>query len=193
MAPRLKFVSGRDSSLLHHPPLGTRRVRSRASGSSCYEAMDSSKVGCIPLTLCLPRVPPKKVSSFSWVFAVILPSVKWHPSRDGTGWSVLLSFLKNSVAVKCLKRENGSLIHTGEDKMKDFPSEIYIAVQNGSLKEPFGAKDVKRSCPGWADHTYSNFLPKHAVGNPSGTSELFERMARGRYRTLRQMHRPKMD
>jgi hypothetical protein len=68
--------------------------------------------------------------------------------------------------------------------MKDFASEIYAAVKSGRLKEPFGPNDVRRACPGWADRTYSNFLPKHRVGNPSKTSELFEQIASGRFRTL---------
>jgi hypothetical protein len=68
--------------------------------------------------------------------------------------------------------------------MKDFATQIYAVVKNGGLKEPFGPDDVKRACPGWAQRTYTNFLSKHAVGNPSGTSELFQRVGPGRYRTI---------
>jgi len=68
--------------------------------------------------------------------------------------------------------------------MKDFATQIYTAVKNGRLKEPFGPDDVQRACPGWAQRTYTNFLSKHALGNPSKTSELFQRIAPGRYRTI---------
>jgi hypothetical protein len=65
--------------------------------------------------------------------------------------------------------------------VRKFASEIYAAVHTGRLQEPFNAKSVKQACPGWADRTYHVFLPKHAVGNGK-TSELFIRVAPGRYR-----------
>ena len=68
--------------------------------------------------------------------------------------------------------------------MRDFATQIYAAVKKGRLKEPFGPDDVRRACPGWAQRTYTNFLPKHAVGNPSKTSELFQRVGPGQYRTI---------
>jgi hypothetical protein len=68
--------------------------------------------------------------------------------------------------------------------MKAVATQIYSAVRSRRLKEPFGADDVKRACPGWAERTYTNFLSKHAVGNPSKTTELFERIGPGQYRTL---------
>jgi len=68
--------------------------------------------------------------------------------------------------------------------MRDFAIQIYAAVRSRRLKEPFGPHDVKRACPGWAERTYTNFLSKHAVGNPSKTTELFQRIGPGRYRTL---------
>jgi len=69
--------------------------------------------------------------------------------------------------------------------MKDFASQIYAAVRENRLEEPFSSDDVKHACPGWALRTYSVFLPKHAVGNPGRTTELFERVAPGLYRTVR--------
>jgi hypothetical protein len=72
--------------------------------------------------------------------------------------------------------------------MGDFASQIYAAVRSGRLKEPFGPADVKRTCPGWAERTYANFLSKHRVGNPSKTTELFERLRPGLYRTLPKLH-----
>lgn len=71
--------------------------------------------------------------------------------------------------------------------MKEFASQIYDAVQQGRLKEPFGAADVKRACPGWAESTYKVSLAKHAVGN-GATTELFERVSTGLYRTLPRLH-----
>jgi hypothetical protein len=68
--------------------------------------------------------------------------------------------------------------------MRDFATQIYAAVRSGRLKEPFGPDDVRRACPGWAQRTYTNFLSKHAVGNPSQTSELFQRVGPGSYRTI---------
>jgi hypothetical protein len=68
--------------------------------------------------------------------------------------------------------------------MRDFATEIYDAVRNRRLKEPFGPNDVRRACPGWAQRTYTVFLSKHAVGNPSKTTELFQRIGPGQYRTV---------
>ncbi|WP_146149201.1 hypothetical protein [Nitratireductor sp. StC3] len=67
--------------------------------------------------------------------------------------------------------------------MKKFASEIYAAVRSGRLREPFSAREVKAACPGWADNTYRVFLSKHAVGN-GRTTELFVRIAPGRYRLM---------
>jgi len=68
--------------------------------------------------------------------------------------------------------------------VKEFATQIYAAVRAGRLKEPFGPADVRLACPGWAQGTYSAFLTKHRVGNPEGTTELFQRVAPGRFRTL---------
>jgi hypothetical protein len=68
--------------------------------------------------------------------------------------------------------------------MKDFASQIYEAVRTGQLREPFSPDDVRRACPGWAPKTYRVFLAEHRIGNPGKMTELFERVARGRYRTL---------
>jgi len=66
--------------------------------------------------------------------------------------------------------------------MKAFASEIYAAVRGGRLKEPFTADTARRACPGWADATYRVFFNKHRVGNPGGTTELFVRVAPGRFK-----------
>lgn len=69
--------------------------------------------------------------------------------------------------------------------MGDLYADIVYAVRSGRLNEPFSAADVKRECPNWDDNTYGTFLPKHRVGNPMRTSELFERVSRGLYRLIR--------
>ena len=66
--------------------------------------------------------------------------------------------------------------------MKELAQQIYEAVRSGTLAEPFTGDMVRRACPGWADHTYGVFLPKHRVGNPGRTTELFVQVARGSYR-----------
>lgn len=67
--------------------------------------------------------------------------------------------------------------------MKSFAQDIYDAVAGGRLKEPFSPADVRTACPGYADHTYGVFLPKHRIGNPGGNTELFEQVSAGRYKT----------
>ena len=69
-------------------------------------------------------------------------------------------------------------------EVREFASQIYAAVRDGRLKEPFAPDDIRRVCPGWAAKTYTVFLSKHRVDNPEGTTELFERVAPGYYRTL---------
>jgi hypothetical protein len=66
--------------------------------------------------------------------------------------------------------------------MKEFASQIYAAVQDGRLAEPFGPEAVKRACPGWADKSYRVFLASNAVGNPARNTELFLRVSAGLYR-----------
>jgi hypothetical protein len=62
---------------------------------------------------------------------------------------------------------------------------IVNAVQSGGLAEPFGPDDFRRACPGFGAGTYKAFLHKHRRGNPGGNSELFERVAPGKFRLLR--------
>ena len=62
---------------------------------------------------------------------------------------------------------------------------IVGAVRSGDLKEPFTVADFGRACPGFGEGTYNAFLHKHAVGNPGGNSELFERVGPGRFKLLR--------
>ena len=60
--------------------------------------------------------------------------------------------------------------------------EIRQAVRDGKLKEPFCADDIIPAGIRCASSTPRTFLPKHRVGNPSGDSELFIRVARRKYR-----------
>ncbi len=72
--------------------------------------------------------------------------------------------------------------------MKKFALQIYRAVRNGRLAEPFNAAMVKKVCPGWSVNSYPTFLPKHAKGNPGGNSVLFIRINPGSYRTIKSLH-----
>ena len=63
-----------------------------------------------------------------------------------------------------------------------FIDDIREAVNNGNLREPFRAKDVKEAVKGYAEGTYPTYLPKHRKGNPSGNKEYFEQLSRGLYR-----------
>jgi hypothetical protein len=63
-------------------------------------------------------------------------------------------------------------------------SAIVSAVRAGRLQEPFSSRDFRRACPGFGEGTYRVFLNKHRRGNPGGNSELFERVAQGRFELL---------
>lgn len=54
-----------------------------------------------------------------------------------------------------------------------FVEDIRQARRSGSLPHRFRADDVRSACPGWADHTYGVFLPKHRRGNPGGYTAYF--------------------
>jgi hypothetical protein len=58
---------------------------------------------------------------------------------------------------------------------------IVKAVSSGRLPEPFSKSDFAAQCSGFARGTYNAFLDKHAKGN----SELFERVAPGKFVCLR--------
>ena len=62
---------------------------------------------------------------------------------------------------------------------------IVNAVKSSRLTEPFSQADFRAACPGLGGGTYNAFLHKHARGNPNGDSELFERIAPGRFKCLR--------
>jgi hypothetical protein len=62
---------------------------------------------------------------------------------------------------------------------------IVQAIRNGQLNEPFTPRDFRLACPGLGVGTYNVFLHKHRIGNPSGTSELFEKNEAGKFRLVR--------
>jgi len=62
---------------------------------------------------------------------------------------------------------------------------IVKAVNSKRLIESFASRDFCCACPGFASATYNTFLSKHRKGNPSRTSELFERIDRGSFKLIR--------
>jgi hypothetical protein len=58
---------------------------------------------------------------------------------------------------------------------------IERAVVAGRLPKRFRPDDVRQACPGWAQHTYGVFLPKHRVGNPGGYTPYFAQHEDGSY------------
>lgn len=62
---------------------------------------------------------------------------------------------------------------------------IVRAIKVGKLTEPFTKQDFELRCPGFGNGTYNAFLYKHAKGNNGGNSELFKRVASGKFRCLR--------
>ena len=70
---------------------------------------------------------------------------------------------------------------TGQGIMSQFVDDIRLALDEKRLPRHFRGSDVKRACPGWAERTYTVFLPKHRVGNPGGYTEYFEQHTDGSY------------
>lgn len=68
--------------------------------------------------------------------------------------------------------------------MSRFVDDLRRARGEGRLPTNFRPEDVRRACPGWADHTYGVFLPKHRRGNPGGCTVYFEQHADGTYSLL---------
>lgn len=64
---------------------------------------------------------------------------------------------------------------------RDLIREIRRACREGRLIQPFGPRDVLDAGISCAPTTPGTFLPKHRVDNPGGDTELFVRVARGRY------------
>lgn len=62
---------------------------------------------------------------------------------------------------------------------------IVKAVKSDKLREPFTKIDFAKTCPNFGEGTYVAFLDKHRVGNPGGNSELFEKVAPGKFKLVR--------
>ncbi len=62
---------------------------------------------------------------------------------------------------------------------------IVKAVKSGTLKEPFTKKDFRKACPNFGEGTYNAFLWKHRVGNHDGKTELFRKIAPGKFELVR--------
>jgi hypothetical protein len=69
--------------------------------------------------------------------------------------------------------------------MSRIVNDVRRALVRGDLPQRFRDDDVRRACPGWADHTYGVFLPKHRRGNPRGDTEYFLRHSDGAYSLIR--------
>ena len=69
--------------------------------------------------------------------------------------------------------------------MSRFVEDIRRARRSGRLPGRFSPADVRRSCPGWAEHTYGVFLPKHRHGNPGGYTEYFLQHGDGLYSLIK--------
>ena len=65
--------------------------------------------------------------------------------------------------------------------MSRIVNDIRRALDAGLLPDRFRPNDVRIACPGWADHTYGVFLPKHRCGNPGGYTEYFVQHNDGSY------------
>lgn len=62
---------------------------------------------------------------------------------------------------------------------------IIKAIKDRRMTEPFSTKDFELCCPGFEKGTYNAFLYKHTKNNPGGNSELFVKIAPGRFQCLR--------
>lgn len=67
-----------------------------------------------------------------------------------------------------------------------FLEDIRRARRSGLLPHRFRAKDVRVAGPGWAERTYSVFLPKHRVGNPGGYTMYFVQHDDGSYSLVKE-------
>lgn len=65
--------------------------------------------------------------------------------------------------------------------MSRFAQDIRHARRKDALGRRFRGGDVRQACPGWAEHTFTNFLPKHRIANPGGYTAYFVRHTDGSY------------
>lgn len=57
-------------------------------------------------------------------------------------------------------------------------------LKKGKLSRSFRGVDIKRVCPGFAEHTYWNFLPKHEVTRKNRHPKYFKQNKDGLYSIL---------
>ena len=69
--------------------------------------------------------------------------------------------------------------------MSRFVDDIRRALARGDLPGRFRPHDLRRACPGWANHTYGVFLPKHRREKAGGYTEYFLQNADGSYSLIR--------
>jgi hypothetical protein len=69
--------------------------------------------------------------------------------------------------------------------MSKVVEDIRRALARGELPQRFRPEDVRRACPGWADHTYGVFLPKNRRGDPGDYNEYFLQNPDGSYALIR--------
>ncbi len=62
---------------------------------------------------------------------------------------------------------------------------IVQGIKQGKILEPFDRSDFRKACPGLGEGTYKAFLDKHRKGNPGGNSELFEKVAPGKFKVIK--------
>jgi hypothetical protein len=86
-----------------------------------------------------------------------------------------------------LSRPPGALQRRKRPSRSPDCSRTGFGTMRGALPERFRAADVRRTCPGWADHTYGVLLPKHRRGNPDGFTEYFDRHPDGSYSLIEQL------
>ncbi len=65
--------------------------------------------------------------------------------------------------------------------MSCFVDDIRRALDEDRLPKRFRGSDLKEACPGWAERTYSVFLPKHRVYNPGKYKKYFKQHTDGSY------------
>lgn len=69
--------------------------------------------------------------------------------------------------------------------MSRFVEDIRQARARGTLPKRFRPADLRSACPGWAEHTYGVFLPKHRIGNPGDYTVYFQQHSDGTYSLIK--------
>src|SRR6266536_740629 len=102
-------------------------------------------------------------------------------SRELRGTRVPGSLAINPLSQISIEKSTLSPVVKFLLSMSRFVEDVRRAVARGDLPQCFRPDDVRRACPGWANHTYGVFLPKHRHGNPGGYTEYFLQNPDGSY------------